>query len=44
MLDGPGLIWPPGAYAFIDSNAMDGVGVVFVEQGLEGSPSVQQHA
>ena len=38
MLRGEGLRLEPGTYAFVDGNAMGGIGVVLVEQG-EGEPA-----
>ena len=38
MLRGEGLRLEPGAYAFVDGNAMGGIGVVLVEQA-EGEPA-----
>jgi hypothetical protein len=42
ILDGPGVILPRGSYAFTDGNSAGGVGVVLVEQGQEGPPSVRE--
>ena len=44
MLSGEGLALEPGAYAFVDGNAMGGIGVVFVEQGDAGPLSVRERA
>ena len=44
MLSGEGLTLEPGAYAFVDGNAMGGIGVVFVEQGDAGPASVRERA
>ena len=44
LLSGEGLTLEPGAYAFVDGNAMGGIGVVFVEQGDAGSVSVRERA
>jgi ribonuclease HI len=44
MLQGEGLRLEPGAYAFIDGNAMGGIGVVLVEQPPSGPPSVVEKA
>ena len=44
MLSGEGLTLEPGAYAFVDGNAMGGIGVVFVEQGDVGPASVRERA
>ena len=42
MLSGDGLQLDPGVYAFVDGNAMGGIGVVLVEQGASGpAPSVR---
>ena len=41
MLSGEGLRLEPGAYAFVDGNAMGGIGVVLVEQGDSGPVSVR---
>jgi ribonuclease HI len=43
MLSGEGLRLEPGAYAFVDGNAMGGIGVVLVEQGA-GPASVRELA
>jgi hypothetical protein len=40
MLAG-GRVLPPGSYAFTDGNAAAGVGIVLVEQGPDGSSSIQ---
>jgi hypothetical protein len=42
MLRGDGLQLEPGAYAFVDGNAMGGIGVVLVEQGETGPVSVRE--
>jgi ribonuclease HI len=44
MLRGEGLRLQPGAYAFVDGNAMGGIGVVLVEQGESGPASVREIA
>jgi len=44
MLRGEGLRLEPGAYAFVDGNAMGGIGVVLVEQGESGPVSVRELA
>jgi ribonuclease HI len=44
MLRGEGLRLEPGAYAFVDGNAMGGIGVVLVEQGKSGPASVREVA
>lgn len=44
MLRGEGLRLEPGAYAFVDGNAMGGIGVVLVEQGESGPASVRDLA
>jgi Caulimovirus viroplasmin len=44
MLRGEGLRLEPGAYAFVDGNAMGGIGVVLVEQGESGPASVRELA
>jgi ribonuclease HI len=44
MLSGEGLQLEPGAYAFVDGNAMGGIGVVLVEQRDAGPPSVREIA
>jgi ribonuclease HI len=44
MLRGEGLQLTPGAYAFVDGNAMGGIGVVWVEQGESGPASVREMA
>jgi arylsulfatase A-like enzyme len=44
MLRGEGLRLEPGAYAFVDGNAMGGIGVVLVEQGESGPVSVRDLA
>ena len=44
MLSGDGLRLEPGAYAFVDGNAMGGIGVVLVEQGESGPVSVRELA
>ena len=44
MLRGEGLRLEPGAYAFVDGNAMGGIGVVLVEQGESGPASVRERA
>jgi ribonuclease HI len=44
MLRGDGLRLEPGAYAFVDGNAMGGIGVVLVEQGGSGAASVREIA
>jgi ribonuclease HI len=42
MLRGEGLQLEPGNYAFVDGNAMGGIGVVLVELGPSGLPSVRE--
>jgi ribonuclease HI len=44
MLRGEGLRLEPGAYAFVDGNAMGGIGVVLVEQGESGPASVRERS
>jgi ribonuclease HI len=44
MLRGEGLRLEPGLYAFVDGNAMGGIGVVLVEQGEAGPASVRNLA
>jgi hypothetical protein len=44
MLRGDGLRLEPGTYAFVDGNAMGGIGVVVVEQGAAGPVSVRERA
>ena len=44
MLRGDGLQLEPGAYAFVDGNAMGGIGVVLVEQGESGPAAVRERA
>ena len=44
MLRGEGLQLEPGAYAFVDGNAMGGIGVVLVEQREAGPASVRELA
>jgi ribonuclease HI len=44
MLSGEGLTLDPGAYAFVDGNAMGGIGVVLVEQGDAGPVSIRDRA
>ena len=44
MLRGEGLQLEPGSYAFIDGNAMGGIGVVLVTQPESGSASVSERA
>ena len=44
MLSGEGLTLEPGAYAFVDGNAMGGIGVVLVEQGEAGPVSLRERA
>jgi ribonuclease HI len=44
MLQGDGIRLPPGTYAFVDGNAMGGIGVVLVEQGESGPASVREWA
>ena len=44
MLRGEGLTLEPGAYAFVDGNAMGGIGVVLIEQGEAGPISVRERA
>jgi ribonuclease HI len=41
LLSGDGVRLRPGLYAFVDGNAMGGIGVVLVEQG-EGEPRVRR--
>jgi ribonuclease HI len=42
MLSGPGVVLPPGTYAFTDGNTAGGVGIVFVEQGPDGEQLVSE--
>ncbi len=42
MLNGDGIVLPPGTSAFSDGNAAGGVGIVVVEQGSEGTLSVNE--
>ena len=44
MLSGEGLRLEAGIYAFVDGNAMGGIGVVLVEQGESGPASVRELA
>jgi ribonuclease HI len=44
MLRGDGLRLEPGVYAFVDGNAMGGIGVVLVEQEGSGPASVRELA
>jgi ribonuclease H-related protein len=44
MLRGEPVVLPPGRYAFVDGNHMGGIGVVWVEQGEGGPPSVRELA
>ncbi len=44
LLRGDGVRLTPGRYAFVDGNAMGGVGVVLVEQGEEGARRVREIA
>jgi ribonuclease HI len=44
MLSGEGLRLEPGLWAFVDGNAMGGIGVVLVEQGESGPASVRDVA
>ena len=44
MLRGDGIQITPGSYAFVDGNAMGGIGVVLVEQPESGTSSVQEIA
>jgi viroplasmin and RNaseH domain-containing protein len=44
LLRGDGIRLEPGAYAFVDGNAMGGIGVVRVEQGESGPPAVRERA
>ena len=44
MLRGEGLRLEPGAYAFVDGNAMGGIGVVMVAQTASEPPSVRDIA
>jgi ribonuclease HI len=44
MLRGEGLRLEPGRYAFVDGNAMGGIGVVLVDQGDAGPLSVREIA
>ena len=44
MLRGEGLRLEPGVYAFVDGNAMGGIGVVLVEQEGSGPASVRELA
>ncbi len=42
MLRGEPVVLPPGHHAFVDGNAMGGVGVVLVDQGDDGKPRAVQ--
>jgi hypothetical protein len=44
MLHGEGLRLEPGRYAFVDGNAMGGIGVVLVDQPESGPASVSELA
>jgi hypothetical protein len=44
LLRGEGIRLEPGMYAFVDGNAMGGIGVVVVDQGKRGPPSVRELA
>jgi viroplasmin and RNaseH domain-containing protein len=44
MLSGEGIALEPGIYAFVDGNAMGGIGVVWVEQGAAGPVSVRERS
>ena len=44
MLRGEGLQLEPGTYAFVDGNAMGGIGVVLVNQAESGPVSVHERA
>ena len=44
MLRGDGIRLEPGLFAFVDGNAMGGIGVVLVEQEESGSASVREIA
>jgi ribonuclease HI len=44
MLSGDGVQLEPGSYAFVDGNAMGGIGVVLVDQRESGPPSVRDRA
>jgi ribonuclease HI len=44
MLRGEGLQLEPGTYAFVDGNAMGGIGVVLVDQGQSGPVSISERA
>ena len=44
MLSGEGIALEPGAYAFVDGNAMGGIGVVWVEQGQAAPVSVRERS
>jgi ribonuclease HI len=44
MLRGDGLRLEPGTYAFVDGNAMGGIGVVLAEQGEAGGATVRELA
>jgi hypothetical protein len=44
MLRGDGVRLEPGTYAFVDGNAMGGIGVVLVEQGESGPVEVREFA
>jgi ribonuclease HI len=44
MLSGDGVQLEPGAYAFVDGNAMGGIGVVLVEQGEAGLISARERS
>jgi hypothetical protein len=44
MLRGDGVTLEPGTYAFVDGNAMGGIGVVLVEQGESGPAAVRELA
>jgi hypothetical protein len=44
LLRGEGLALDPGTYAFVDGNAMGGIGVVLVAQGAGTPPRVREVA
>jgi hypothetical protein len=44
LLSGDGVRLEPGSYAFVDGNAMGGIGVVLVEQRESGPASVRERA
>src|SRR5262245_39332584 len=44
LLRGEAVVLSPGRYAFVDGNHMGGIGVVMVEQGETGTPTVHEVA